>query len=88
MIEMMLEAEYGVNIGKGGLRDWHDTDVKGLGLGWYWWDILKDQKVSVGVKGCVFVCALKGGGDVAYMKDVTGLGLTEGHKKGCFGCVA
>lgn len=33
MIEMMLEAEYWVNTGKRVLRDWHDTDVKGRGLG-------------------------------------------------------
>lgn len=32
------------------------------------WDILKDQKLSVGVKDYMFVCALKGGGDIAYMK--------------------
>lgn len=36
----------------------------------------------VGVKGFVFVCAAKGGGDIAYLKDVTCPGLTEGHKKG------
>lgn len=52
------------------------------------WDVLKAQKLSLGVKGCVFVCALKGGGDIAYMADVTGPGLTEGHKKGCIASVA
>jgi len=46
-------------------------------------DILKDQKLPAGMKGCVFVCELNWGGDVAQMKDVAGPGLTAGHKKGC-----
>lgn len=36
----------------------------------------------------MFVCTLNGGGDIAYMEDVTGPGLTEGHKRACFDCVA
>lgn len=41
--------------------EWNDTGKKKRH------DVLKDQQLNVGVKGCMFACTLKGGGDIAYM---------------------
>lgn len=65
------------------LRDWHDTDVKGQGLGWYW-SYLKTK--SCLLEGRV-VCLLKGRGDLASMEYGTGPEMT-GHERGSIGCVA
>lgn len=49
MIEMVLEVQG--QFGKQSLRDWSDTDVKGVGMVLV---ILKNQKLPVGGKGRVF----------------------------------